>query len=264
MAKNSPTDSEILAEMDATGGDDYFAVEAQLQRRLNEEALAIEKLKPLAEKNDVAEPWSILPSESAVLERMATYGVTYQTAFDEVKAALVADARRLNSCAPESAAEISEALAEAEAAKERAEFLLAEHEATLSGLTSQIFALGKVRRRIAVAKSLALNDAGARHLAHAALNYFVEKKVNRETVQNVTGFRSNVEDLSFRQCLNNHITDFVAPLESQAVEIEKAVRAEVKAAKISLVKVLSMLAADRGVRGSESLDHDSSLYAGLT
>jgi tRNA A37 N6-isopentenylltransferase MiaA len=198
-----------------------------------------------------------------VQERARTYGITHAEAQAEDDAINTIDTERLAEIAPEHAAEISKALEALEAESERVENMRAEHEATLSGITGQIFLLGNVRRRIAIAKSLALDEAGTRYLAHTTLNYFVEKKMHGETVQNATGFRSTVEDLSFRQCLNNHITAFVAPLESQVLEIVKAVKAEAKSAKIDLKKVLAMLRADRGVRGGEALDLNSDFYAGL-
>jgi hypothetical protein len=262
MAKNSPTESEILADMDATGGDDYFAVEARLQRRLNEAERAAEKLLPLA-KGDNAEPWPTEPSSEAIHEKMQIYGLTFEDARAEVKAELVADAKRLAAFAPESATEISEALAIAEAARERVENLLADHEAQLSSLTGQIFTLGKIRRKIAVVKSLALDDVGAAQIAQSAISYFVERHVRGATTQNVTGFRSSVEDLAFRKVLTEHVSVFTAPLESQAVEIIKEIRSEAKICKIDLRKVLELLAAQRGKSGGEALEMDSNFYSGL-
>ena len=197
------SDDAVLAEMEKSGADDFFQVQAVLQQKLNAAELAAEKLKPLAVENDGEEPWTILPSESAVLERMATYGITYQESFDQVKADLIADARRLNSCAPDSGSEISKALAQADVARERAAALVLEHETVLENITAQIFLLGRTRKKIAVAKSLSLSDAGAARIAQSAIGYFVERQVQGATTANVSAFRSTVEDLAFRKVLTN-------------------------------------------------------------
>ena len=63
--------------------------------------------------------------------------------------------------------------------------------------------------------------------------------------------------------MNDHLAAYTAPLVAQAVEIIKSVRAEAKSAKISLAKVLTMLAADRGVRGGEALDFNNEFFSGL-
>jgi hypothetical protein len=242
--------------------DEFFAESDRLRRELDAAAAETEKLLPLA-KSDNAEPWQTEPSPEAIHEKIQIYGLTFEDARAEVKSELVADAKRLAAFAPESATEISEALAVAEAARERAENLLAEHEAKLSTITGQIFALGKARKKIAIAKSLSLDDAGAQRLAHTALTFFVDRQVAGASNHNLTGFRSNIEDLSFRKVLNEHIETFTAPIKSQVVEILKTVRAEAKSAKIDLHKVLELLAAQRGKSGGEALEMDSNLYSGL-
>jgi hypothetical protein len=231
--------------MATPNSEEFFAESDRLRRELDAAAAETEKLLPLA-KSDNAAPWSTEPSPDAIHEKE-----------------LVADAKRLAAFAPESATEISEALAVAEAARERAENLLAEHEAKLSTITGQIFALGKARKKIAIAKSLSLDDAGAQRLAHTALTFFVDRQVAGASNHNLTGFRSNIEDLSFRKVLNEHIETFTAPIKSQVVEILKTVRAEAKSAKIDLHKVLELLAAQRGKSGGEALEMDSNLYSGL-
>jgi hypothetical protein len=179
-----------------------------------------------------------------------------------LKRKLAADARRLAAFAPAASAEISEALGQAEAARARAENLLAEHEAKLAAVTNGIHTLGKIRQKIFVAKTLLLSEDNKRELASAALDYFVSMKTGFQSPQVNSGFRAMSEDLAFRTVLNDHISDFCKPLEKQAATIIASVRAQADDAKMDLKKVFALLANERGQRG-ESLLHDSIFYAGL-
>lgn len=258
-----PSDAEIKTEMARIGGTggDYFSAQTRLQHRLDEAALAVEKLKPAGGKTE-AEPWQLEPTADQILAEGKNFGLTNEDARESVKKKLATDAKRLASFSAAAAAEINAALAEAESARERAANILMEHEAALNGVTSGIFAVGNIRKKIHAAKSLCLDDASARTLAKTALDFWVDKQTISETVQNSTGFRAFAEDLVWRQALNTHIAEYVTPLEKQAATIITSVHKQADDAKMDMKKVFALLASERGQRG-ESLLHDSNFYAGL-
>jgi hypothetical protein len=175
---------------------------------------------------------------------------------------LAADARRLAQCSTIASEEISTALAEAQAARERAENLLAEHEGALNSVVAGIHAVGSLRRRIFAAKSLALDADGEKQLAKTALDYFVDRRTTSETTANASGFTTFANDLVWRRTLTAHIPEYVKPLETQAAALIEKIRAEASAAKMDLKKVFSLLQSERGQPG-ESLLHDLSFYSGI-
>jgi hypothetical protein len=255
-----PTEKQVLDEMKATGGDDYFATAARLEQQLTTAAAAAAKLKP--QPADVA-PWLIEPSEAAIREVMQFHGFNYTDARAAVQIELEADARRLAAVDPEASAEIAGAVAEAQAAQDRAEELLADHQATLDSITSQILAVGNLRKKICTAQSLVLNDEDAKNLAMTALHYFVQRRLGADSPQNASGWRTFIEDLAFRSALTDHVAGYIEPLEKQVKEIISSVRTEAKASRIDLKRVFALLANERGVRGGQHLEIDSSLYEGL-
>ncbi len=242
---------------------DFFTAKNRLEQQLADAERAENALLPPPVNAKDAEPWETEPTPEAVQLHMRIHGLTYADAHKELKTQMDADAKRLAAFAPASKSEISAALAEAEAARARAETLLENHKAVLESLTTQIFAVGNLRRKIKVAQTLALDDAGAKTLAHSAIDYFLDMRTTSVTVRNSSGFRSSVEDLCFRNALKNHLVEYVTPLEKQVQELIKSIRTEAKARKIDLKKVLSLLASERGTRGGQSLQFDSEFYEGL-
>lgn len=254
-----PTDAEIKTEMSKIGGgNDYFTAQARLQQRLDEAEREVQKLKPVAVKDDA--PWSIEPSADQILVEAKNFGLSNEAARENVKKKLAADAKRLAAFSPQASAEISEALTEAESARERAENLLAEHESALIAVTTGILAVGNLRRKIAVVKSLMISEDNKRQIATAALDYFVRMKTGGESPQTISGFRAMSEDLAFRTVLNDHISAYTAPLEKQAATITASVRAQADDAGMDLKKVFALLASERGQRG-ESLQGNAEFYA---
>lgn len=262
MAK--PSESEIQNEMRRIGGTggDFFSAQNRLQQKLDEAEAALEKLKPVVTETDAA-PWRIEPSELEITYEMSRGAGSREDARASAAKRLAADARRLASFSAVAATEISEALEQAEAAREKAANLLAEHEAALSAVTTGIFALGNVRRKIAAVKALTLDATAEKQLATTALNFWVDKKTTSETPQNASGFRAYAEDLTWRRALNGHIAEYVAPLEKQATALIAAVRAQAESAKMDLRKVFALLASERGQSGGDQLFHDSTFYEGL-
>jgi hypothetical protein len=256
-----PTKYEIQNEMASIGGgNDYFAAQARLQHKFDEAERAVEKLKPVLIGTDAA--WSMEPTADEVLHEAKQKSLTVETAREDLRAKLAADARRLASFSADAATEISEALAEAEAARDRAANVLAAHEAALSAVTAGILSVGNIRRTIAVVKTLAVDDGVERYLAKTALDFWVEQKTTSETVRNTTGFRAFADDLVWRRALNSHIAEYVKPFEDQVSGLIVKIKAQADAEGMDLKKVLALLEAERGQRG-ESLLYDSNLYAGL-
>jgi hypothetical protein len=262
MAK--PTESEIRTEMTRIGGTggDYFSAQTRLQHRLDEAERALEKLKPIVSETDAA-PWSMEPTSDQILAEAKNFGLTNETAREKLREKLAADAKRLASFSAEAATEISEALAEVEAARSRAANVLAAHESALESVTLGIHSLGKIRQKISVVKSLLISEDGKRQIANAALDYWVNMKTGFDSVAMTSGFREMSEDLAFRTVLNDHIPAFVAPLEKQAATIIASVRAQADDSKMDLKKVFALLASERGQRAGESLLQNSEFYEGL-
>src|ERR1022692_2262137 len=162
----SPTPAEIKTQMEKIGGSsgDYFAAQAFLQNELDAADRAFEKLKSEIVKSDV-EPSPIEPTADQILAEARNFGLSNDTAREKLRDKLAADAKRLASFSASAWAEISQALAEASAARERAENVLAEHEVALNAVTNGIFALGKIRQKISVVKALLLSNDEKRNLA---------------------------------------------------------------------------------------------------
>jgi hypothetical protein len=254
-----PTEKEILAEMQSIGGgNDYFAARDRLQQRFAEADRAVEKLKPAVVKTD-DEAWVMEPSADQIAIEAKNFGLTNEAARESLKNKLAADARRLSSFSTDAAAEISEALKEAEAARQRAENLLAQHEAALSAVTGGIISVGNLRRKIARVKALAVDTAGELQLGKRALEYWLLRTESPST-ENETGFKSLADDLVIRAALTPHIAEFIAPIEKQAGALVARIKAQAAASGMDLAKVFALLAKESAQRG-ESLNAD--FYEGL-
>ena len=257
-----PTESEIKNEMSSIGGgNDYFAAQARLQHRFAEAEAAVEKLKPQVVKSDDVF-WAVEPTADEVLHEAKQKGLTVETARENLRAKLADDAKRLAAFSESASAEISEALAAAEAARERAASVLAEHQATLSAVTTGIFAVGNIRKKISAVQSLRLSADAEKQAAKTALDFWVDQKTASETTQNVSGFRAFAEDLVWRRALNDHIAEYVKPMEKQAATLIASVREQSASSKMDFKKVFALLSAERG-RGGESLLQNCEFYAGL-
>jgi hypothetical protein len=252
MARN-PTPAEITKELNSIGGgNDYFAAQARLQHRLDEAERAVAKLTPVVSSTDAA-PWAMEPTPDQILHEAKSFGLTLESSRENLQKKFAANARRLASFSPAATAEISEALAEAEAAHERAESVLADHENVLSAVTTEILALGALRQKISIVKSLLISADNKRQIAHAALNYFVQIKTGGESIATNSGFRAMSEDLAFRTVLTDHVAEFVAPMEKQAATLIASIRAQAQVAGMDLKKVLELLTSERAQRGGEPL-----------
>ena len=227
---------------------DYFAKEALLKQKVS----AAESV-----------PWLAKPSREAIEARMRELGTTFQRAAEELEAELKDDARRLDSVAPDYSEKIRAAITEAEVARSHAENLLAEHQATLAGITASIFKVGHIRRRIRAAQLLKIGDDEAASLATSALHYFCERQLGADSLEILSGFQTSVQDLVYRTALSGHVNDFIQPLEQQAKDLIAEIQSEALSAKIDLKKVMELLASERGQRGGDSLQYDPSLYSGL-
>ena len=113
----TPTESEIVKE--ASRDNDFFAAKARLEQQFRAAESAVEKLKPFASETDAA-PWNMEPSADQILTEAKNFGLTNEDARESVKRKLAADAKRLAAFSPTASAEISEALGQAEAAREKA------------------------------------------------------------------------------------------------------------------------------------------------
>jgi len=240
---------------------DFFAERARLAAMAREADEAEGKLTPLAQGDDA--PWQTEPDESAIHEAMQLHGMDFNAAKEYVKSEMLADAKRLASFAPEASKEIADALEKARAAKERAADLLAQHEATLESLTAQIFLLGEIRKKINVARALTISTDTKKQTALAAINHFVERRIIGATPTNLTGWKACMDDLTYCEALRDYIDTFCKPLEAQAAELVKSVKAEAASNKIELRRVFALLESERGKRGGTSLDVNCDLYAGL-
>ena len=249
-----PTESEIQTEMSRVGGtgNDYFSAQVRLQHRLDEAERALEKLKPAASKRDDMF-WAVEPTADEVLHEAKQKGLTVETARTDLRAKLAADARRLGSFSASASAEISKALAEAEAARDRAASILAEHEATLSAVTNGILAVGNIRKKISAVQSLRLSAGDEWQLAKTAMDFWVDQRTTSETVRNTSGFRVYCDDLVWRRALNSHIAEYVKPFEDQVSGLIVKIKAQADAAGMDLKKVLALLTSERAQRGGEPL-----------
>jgi hypothetical protein len=140
----------------------------------------------------------------------------------------------------------------------------AEYAAHRSSVTSQIFSLVLVRKNKRYIEQLRLETSAEKQLAFSAFDYRLANRGTGASIFNQTGWKNCIEDLAFRRALNPYIAEYVGKLDDQEKALIKEIKAEAKAAKIDLKKLISQLEKDRGVRGGESLNHDSSLYDGLT
>ena len=60
----------------------------------------------------------------------------------------------------------------------------------LEDVTAGIIAVGNIRKKIAVVKSLLISDDSQRQIAHAALDFFVATSTGFQSPQTASGFRS--------------------------------------------------------------------------
>jgi hypothetical protein len=209
-------------------------------------------------ENDIA---SFEPAADEILAESRNFQIPPDAARESLIEKRRAKSQRLADFAPAASLEISEALAQADAARERAENLMAEQQATLDGITSAIIAVGTLRKKIRLLQSLTLNTATEKHLAETALNYFILKSESA-TPQNVSGFQTFADDLAWRKALSAHIPAFVAPLETQVSALIAKIKAEARESKMDLKKVFQLFAAERGHAGEPVL-LDAALYEGL-
>ena len=248
-----PSDKEIVAEMNRIGGGgDFFSARDRLQYRLDEAERAVAKLKPAVSETDGAR-WSMEPSADEVLNEAKQKGLTVETAREDLRKKLAADARRLASFSSSASVEISKAFSEAEAARERAASVLAEHESALTGVTAGILAVGNLRKKIAAVQSLRLSAGDEYQLAKTALDFWVEKTTSSETIQNTSGFTAYCNDLVWRRALNSHIAEYVKPFEDQVSGLIVKIKAQADAADMDLKKVLALLTSERAKGGGEPL-----------
>jgi len=255
-----PTEPQIQAEMARPGGgNDYFAARERLLAQFREAEAAETALKPKGDDS----PWKVEPDPDVVEVRMRSHGESREDAEAYVRRELEAGAKRLAKFSPGASMEISEALAAAQAARERAESMVEAHEALLSGLSTQIFALGEVRHKILIISALYLPPDYARGLAHEALRWFLDRKLTGSNVQNDSGWAVTIQDLAFKSVLQPHLPSFIEPLEAQAKIIIVAVRETAAEARIDLRQVMQLLYAESGQPGRLKLRPDSNLYSGL-
>jgi hypothetical protein len=172
-----------------------------------------------------------------------------------------AKSQRLADFAPAASEEISAALAAADAARELLEDLMAANEGALNGVCQAILAVGHLRRKIHLVKSLALTADAEKHLAKTALDYFVNKS-EQATPQNVTGFNAYADDLAWRKVLASHIDAYVAPLETQVEGLIAKIKAEASEFKMDLQLVFQKFADERA-RAGEPILLDAGLFEGL-
>jgi hypothetical protein len=259
MAKEF-TDEEIRAEMleNGRGGKDFFAARDRLQQRAAEAERAAAALRPVASESDVA-AWQMEPSAADILAESKNRQIPVEQAREDLRAKFAADARRLAAFSASTAAEVSEALAAAEAAREKAELLLGEAEGQLSAIVNGFIAVATIRQKISVCKSLRISSDEERRLAHGALDHFVNMKTGFSSTATATGFRAFAEDLAFRVALTPHIDEFLQPLEKQAATLIGSIRKQAAASQMDLGKVFALLQSER----TEPLFHNPEFFAGL-
>ena len=209
-------------------------------------------------ENDIA---TFEPTPDEIFAESKNFQITPEDARKSLQEKQRAKSQRLANFSPVAADEISAALAEADAASERAENLIAEQHAVLDGITSALLTVGNLRRKIRLVKSLALAADAENQLATTALDYFLLKSESA-TPQNVSGFNAFADDLAWRKALSAHIPAFVAPLETQVAGLIAKIKAEARESKMDLKKVFQLFAAERGNAGEPVL-LDSALYEGL-
>ena len=255
---------EIKQEMERVGGsgNDYFTARAFLENQFAAADLALEKIKAGVVKHDDDSPWPIEPSLEQVEIEAKTFGMTIEDARSSVRGKLSSDARRLSTFSNSAAAEISKALAEASAARERAENVLAEHESTLAAVTSGIMALGHLRKKISSVRALGIGKDQKQQMAFSALSLWIDKTCGYDSAQVSTSFLALCQDLSYRQILNDYIETFVLPLEQQVQTLIASIRSQAAASNMDLKQVLQLLASENGVRPGISL-LSSEFYGGL-
>jgi hypothetical protein len=209
-------------------------------------------------QNDIA---SFEPAADEILAESRNFQMPPDAARESLIEKQRAKSQRLADFAPAAADEISAALAEADAARERAENLIAANEGALNGVCQAILAVGNLRRKIHLVKSLALTADAEKHLAETALDYFLHKS-EQATIENQSGFRVFSEDLVFRSALTPHIAAYVAPLETQVAGLIAKIRAEAREFKLDLKSVFQKFADERGQAG-EPILLDAELFEGL-
>ena len=209
-------------------------------------------------QNDIA---FFEPSADATLAESKNFQLTPEEARKSLQEKQRAKTQRLADFAPAAAEEISAALAEADAARERAENLTASREAALNGVCQAILAVGHLRRKIRLVKSLALTADAEKHLAKTALDYFVNKS-EQATPQNVTGFNTYADDVAWRKVLTPHVAAYVEPLEIQVAGLIAKIKAEAREFKLDLETVFQKFADER-TRAGEPILLDAGLFEGL-
>jgi hypothetical protein len=201
------------------------------------------------------------PAANEILAESRNFQMPPEAARESLIEKHRAKSARLADYSPAAMDEIQAALAEADAARERADNLISDQQAALDGILQAVLAVGNLRKKIRLVKSLALTDGAEKQLAETALDFFLRKSESA-TPQNVSGFNAYCDDLCWRKILTPHLEDFVRPLETQAALLIQKIKSEAKSQKMDIKSVFSKFAAERGTAG-EPILLDGELYDGL-
>jgi len=259
MSEIQFTDDQVREEMNraGNGGRDFFAARDRLIQQHREAERNLAKLTPVATETEDA--WMIEPSAEDILTEAKNFSLKPEDARESLRAKLRADAKRLAAFSADAAEEISAARAEAEAAREKFEMLLAETEGQLDAVTNGFVAVGNLRQKIAVLKTLILSGADKNQIANRALDYFCDMRTGYSSPAVVSGFQNLCDDLIRREALSAHVKVRLDDLQNQAAHLVNSIKAQAEQSGMDLKKVFALLAAER----TEPLFKTPEYFAGL-
>src|SRR5665213_51619 len=247
--------AEIDAELLRSGDRDAIAAAGRIRAR---KASQIAAEKRIQDGLPPESPWRIDPSELEIDAEMERCASSREDGRAMAAKRLAADAKRLASASRDTAKEINEALAVADEARRNADELLAERQAALDALETQIYNYGALRLKIQNIRTLTLDKKAEKILAEQVCNFFVAK-LNDASPSNVSGFEVFANDLTWRSAISPHIAEIVAPMEKNCAELAKSIRAAAADSKIDLTVFLKTILAETHRHTNAKLA-DANLY----
>jgi hypothetical protein len=194
---------------------------------------------PIKTRGDFWEAYAILLAGRAEAERLTTKAPENKSV-DVIP--LSRDEKRLAAAMPGAAEEISSASAEAEAAKQRAEELLAERLAILDGVEVAIREIGLLGWRIFAVRHLTRTDAQIAELGAQAVDNFLLKS-EQKCERNSSLWLTSLHDLSMTEAITPHVGPYirklekkVAPLIAELKQTAAENQIDLRAVIVSLVK----------------------------
>lgn len=188
----------------------------------------------------------ITPTSEEIEFESRSRGDDRETAAQRLTAKAEWHGDRIKKVSPDCADEIQRAVAEAEAASNRATELLENRRELIDNLSRQLEALAGLRAEVATIRGFTLTQEAQAQMAEETLAALLSNQ-RSPSVQSLSDYESRVQHLTANLALQPHIKPFADKLEADANKRAAAIRQTAEEEKVDLKNLIGVMRHEAGV-----------------